>query len=185
MRNLYLLFIALFLSSANYSQDSIMPILHQTFLTQELNNDLTFLKNKVVHKRYKYNGLMYAGKEKFYNLYDSIESVIRNKEEMSRLEFYFLTAPLIELLQDDVSIYSLVGKYAHDQKNEGYLPFAEKTVIPLEVEVFHDTVYITSNHSDIYKARLIEINNIPASEVIAGILKYTSFSKYRYYQKYQ
>lgn len=185
MRNLYLLFIALFLSSANFSQDSIMPILHHLISTEELNTDLTFLKNKAVNKRYKYDGLMYAGKERFYNLYDSIKNVLQKKESMSRLDFYFLTAPLVELLQDDVSIYSLVGKYAHDSRNEGYLPFAEKTVIPLMVEVFQDTVYITSNYSDLFKSRLISINDIPASEVIAGVLKFTSFSKSRYYKKYK
>ncbi len=185
MKSLSLLLIALFLSSANYSQDSIMPILHKMFPAHELNSDLYFIKNKVIHKRYKYDGLVYAGKEKFINLYDSIENVITQKEKMSRQDFYFLTAPLIELLQDDVSIYSLVGKYAYDSRSEAYLPFAEKTVMPFEVEVFKDTVYIMTDTLDLYQSRLISINDIPASEIVSGILKYTSFSKYRYYQKHK
>jgi len=185
MKNVSLLLIALFLSSANYSQDSIMPILRKMFPAYELNADLAFIKNKAIHKRYKYDGLVYAGKEKFQNLYDIIDNVIRENENMSRLDFYFLTSPLVDLLQDDVSIYSLVGKYAYDSRNEEYLPFAEKTVIPLEVEVFHDTVYISTDSADLYKSRLISINDIPANEIVSGILKYTSFSKYRYYNKYQ
>ena len=185
MKYLCLLFIALFLSSANYSQDSIMPILHEIFPAYELNSDLEFIKNKAVYKRYNYNGLLYAGKDRFYKLYDSIEEVINNKDNMSRLDFYFLTAPLIQLLQDDVSIYSLVGKYAVDSRSEEYLPFAEKTVIPIGVHAFHDSVYITSGNSGLNESRLLSINDIPANKIISEVCKYTSFSKYRYYNKYK
>lgn len=185
MRKLYLLFIALFLSSANYAQDSIMPILQETFQSYELVSDLEFIKNKAIYKKYNYNGLLYAGKERFTQLYDSIERVINEQDKMSRIDFYFLTTPLIHLLQDDVSIYSLLGEYAHNPKNDEYLPFAEKTVIPLAVSVFHDSVFIVGEKSGLHKSQLISINDIPANKVVADICKYTSFRKDRYYRKYK
>lgn len=185
MKTLGLLLIALFISSANYTQDSIMSILNETFPAYELNSDLAFIKNKAVYKRYNYNGLLYAGKEQFYKLYDSIETVINSHAKMSRMDFYFLTAPLIQLLQDDVSIYSLVGKYAFDPRREKYLPFAEKSVITMSVTAFNDTVYITDDSSSIYKSRLISINDVPADKIVSEICKYTSFSKYAYYNKHK
>lgn len=162
-----------------------MPILNEMFPAYKLNSDLVFIKNKAVYKRYKYDGLLYAGKKNFYTLYDSIENVINERGEMSRLDFYFLTAPLVRLLQDDKSYYSLNGKMTFDSKNNNSLPFVDKAVIPFGVHVFHDTAYISTYDSEFYKSRLISINNIPANKIVSEIYKYSSFKKYRYYKKHK
>ncbi len=166
-------------------QDSIMTILNQVFPAYELNSDLSFIKNKAENKRYGGNGFLYGDKERFYKLYDSIEKVIDDKKEMSRLDFYLLTAPLVRGIQDDQSYYSLMGDYAYDKKMNRYNSFSDKTIVPFDVDVFNDTAFIFNDTTEMNRSIIISINDIPASDIIFEILRYSSFSKYNYYKKYQ
>lgn len=160
-----------------------MNIINEKFPAHELQSDLAFIKNKAVYKRYNHDGLLFVGKERFYQLYDSIKNVINKKGEMSRLEFYFLTAPLVSSLQDDKSIYGFLGDYAYDYQKKEYLSFAERYVLPFGVHVFHDSVFITTDSLDLYKSHIISINDIPANKIVSDIWKYTSYKRYRYYKK--
>ncbi len=183
MKKISLLLIILFIASSVFSQDSIMPILNQKFPAYELHSDLAFIKNKAVYKKYNHDGLLFVGKERFTQLYDSIKNVINEKDEMSRLEFYFLTAPLVNSLQDERSYYSLLGNYAYDAQKKEYLTFAERSTIPFGMYTFHDSVFITTDSLDLYKARIISLNDIPANKVVSEIFKYISFRDYSFYQK--
>jgi hypothetical protein len=181
----YLILISIFFSIAVNGQDSIMKILNQVFPAYELNSDLAFIKNKAENKRYGGNGFLYGDKERFYKLYDSIEKVIDDKKEMSRLDFYLLTAPLIRCIQDDQSYYSLMGDYTYDKTMKRYHSFSDKTILPFDVDVFNDTAFIFNDTTEMNRSTIISINNIPASDIILKILRYSSFSKYNYYKKYQ
>lgn len=160
-----------------------MPILNETFPAFELKSDLAFIKNKAQYKMYNYDGLLYAGKKRFNLLYDSIQKVIDEKGEMNRIDFFLLTSPLIRLLQDDQSYYSLKGDYAYDRQKKINIPFAEKNLIPLKVYIFHDSVFIASDSSNLYKAHLISINDIPAINVVSEVLKHTTFARFRYLEE--
>ncbi|MEZ5082057.1 MAG: S41 family peptidase [Bacteroidales bacterium] len=138
-----------------------------------------------MYKNYNYDGLMFVGKNRFNQLYDSIQQVIDEKGEMSRVDFYLLTVPLIQALQDDQSFYSLVGKYGFEADDKTVKSFAEKIIIPYTIQIFHDSVFITDIESDLYKSRIISINNIPAEKVIPEIYRASTFNRYRYYLKYQ
>lgn len=183
MKRFKLLISLCLFSSYLFTQDSIVPVLNEMFPAHELKSDLTFIKNKAVYKKYNCSGLLFVGKEKFYSLYDSIEKVIDEKGGMSRLDFYLLTAPLVQSLQDDRSFYSLLGDYAYDSQNKEYLPFLERFIFPFGVDIFNDTVIVISDSSNLSKSQLISINDIPANKIVSEVFKYTSFRRDRYYKK--
>jgi len=161
-----------------------IELLHRYRYVRRTRNELA-IKNKVIYKRYNQNGLLFVGKERFNQLYDSIKNVIKEKSEMSRLEFYFLTAPLVSSLQDDRSFYSLVGKYAFNPQNETHISFHDKTLIPLYIYSFNDSIFTLNDTSELYKAQIISINDISANIIFSTLLGLTQFSKFNYYDKHQ
>lgn len=170
--------------TSGYCQDSLMRILNEKFPALELKQDLAFIRNKAQFKKYNHDGLLLAGKVNFNRLYDSIESVIDEKGAMSRLDFFYLTAPLVRMLKDDGSLYNLRGNYSYDNQGKKKVIFAEKSVIPLLLQIFNDTVYVTGDSTALYQSRLISINGIPAKKIVSEIFRLTSFTGDRYYRKY-
>lgn len=166
------------------SQDDIIPILNEKFPAHELQSDLAFIKNKAVYKKYNQDGYLYVGKERFTQLYDSLKSVINEKGEMSRLEFYFLTTPFVRSLQDEVSYYSLNGDYTYNRQLRKEIHYDNKFVVPLFLYTFNDTVFASSDSSDLNKSQILSINDIPIKQIFSELTERTSFKRYNYYCKH-
>ncbi|MCD4734581.1 MAG: hypothetical protein K8R53_00930, partial [Bacteroidales bacterium] len=65
------------------------------------------------------------------------------------------------------------------------LGFAEKSILPIGVHLFNDSVYVTNDTSELYRSLLISINDIPANEIVSEIYKYKSFKRFRYYKAHK
>ena len=161
------------------SQDSLAPHLNKMFSAIELKQDLHFIKQKAEFKKYNETGLLFIGKKRFNFLIDSIEKVIDERKEMSRLEFYLLTAPLISELEDDDSFYSLKGEYAFSGKKSK--KFTEKIVFPFNCTVINDSVYIIASRELPIDSRLLTINGKPAGEIAKEIRFRKNSRTKRYY----
>ena len=181
MKQLSGIIFVLLLTSHVFTQDTLMSILDQRFKAYELNSDLVFIRNKAEFK-YNKDGFLFVGKDRFYRLYDSIEKVITESGEMSRLEFYKLTAPLIRCLKDDGSFFGLEGDYVYDKSEKRFLPFSEKIVIPLFIVVYNDTAFMVSDVEELNHAQIISINNIPINQIVSDVFWYTSSCRDSYFR---
>jgi hypothetical protein len=184
MKQLSGVIFVLLLTSHVFTQDTLMSILNQQFPAYELKSDLAFIRNKAEFKRYGGDGLLYIGKERFYSLYDSIEKIIDEKGKMSRLAFYFLTAPLVRELQDAASYYSLAVDDVFDLHETDSLLFSAKIVLPFNIAVYQDTAFITGFNPDLNRCRITAIDEIPVNQIVADLFRHTSFSSDNYYTKH-
>jgi len=185
MKKLSGLLFGLIMVTTVFAQDALMSILDQEFPAHELKSDLAFIRNKAEFKRFGGDGFLYAGKDRFYSLYDSIEKVIEEKGTMSRQSFYFLTAPLISCLQDDASYYGLAVDGAFELHRRGNETFAMNIVLPFNIAIYKDTASITGFNPELNRCRIASINETPVNQIVADVFRYTSSSADYYFSKYR
>ncbi|MCB2220501.1 MAG: hypothetical protein KQI35_08910 [Bacteroidetes bacterium] len=169
MKYLFYLIILLILHVSGEAQDSLDNYLQTTFPAFQLKSDLHFIRQKVEFKKYNASGFYFIGKKRFNFLYDSISQVIEHEKEMTLKDFYLLTSRLIQELQDDRAVYSMVG----DQlKKENRLRQMKDAIrIPIYSVVMNDTAYILNSKLLPDHAQLVSIDGIPATEIIKNTFK--------------
>ncbi len=169
MKYTLFLLIVIVLDVTGHGQDSVEDYLHAHYPAFELKSDLHFIRQKAEFKNYNATGLYFTGKERFNFLYDSILQVIDQKQEMSLLDFYHLSSKLIRELQDDQSVYSLVGESLVE--NDRLKRMGDAIRIPIASVVINDTAYISNSRLLPDNAQLLSINGMAATEIIGRTLK--------------
>jgi hypothetical protein len=172
-----LLTISLFLVSLDGCKFFHRPDMHREvteeefgkkYSVDELKTDLDFLVRTIedVHP----DLYAYTSREDFTKERQRIEKELTS--QLTRIEFYFLIAPLVSMLKDGhTKIYPVYEEYFHYIKEDGL-------VFPFDVEIRENATIIVENYTldsiPYVGSELISINNIGTSEIVNELLPLTS-----------
>jgi hypothetical protein len=140
----------------------------KSYAVEELMTDIDFLVQTLeeVHP----NLYDYTSRETFNKERQRIEKMITLP--LTRIEFYFLIAPLVSMLKDGhTKIYPVYEEYYHHIREDGL-------IFPLDVKIMDSSTIVTANYSSdsvpAVGAELLSINGIETSKLIDTLLPVVS-----------
>lgn len=181
MRNIKLTLVFIFITVlASCQNENIDSILQKQFNSEELSADLEFIKERIISKKYNRTPFLFIEQNEFDQKYDSVKQIISNNESMSMLEFYKLVTPLLSSVCDDHLIFPLFGLWAIE--NNKPIVFENNILWPASAIIHDNNFYITCSSFLPNNARIVSINDIPNSQIIKQLIKYSPYSSQRYYK---
>jgi len=185
MKTFRLIFVVLYLTSLSAhikAQDyNIDSVLLKKFNSAGLLADMEFVREKILTKKYNRTPYLFLTEDKFKSCYDSITSVITNQGSMTLKDFYFLVSPFVNSVNDDHLGFRLFGLWGIENNKPKI--FSQNIMWGASAIILDKNIYMTCSNELPEKSLIIYVNGIPASQIIAQLLKYSTHPQQRYYEK--
>ncbi len=160
---------------------SIRAKFEESLSTDKLVLELDLLRNWIGKKAFDRTGFLFTSRDSFDLRVKELRTVLLENDSIDFINYVDYLPPLIHSVKDDHAFFPLLS-WSSSEIDQPRVS-KEKIVFPMEMVVFQNNCYLVNGLEIPGKSEILEINGIPALDIITRALAFYHYNSWYYLQK--